>query len=40
LYAYTHCCEEGGFDLGPLAGVRAWLERVAAMPGHVPMIAR
>jgi glutathione S-transferase len=36
LYAYTHTAEEkGGFDLAPLPGVRAWLARVAALPGYV-----
>ena len=39
LYAYTHCCEEGEFDLGPFGNVRAWLDRVAAMPGHVAIDA-
>ncbi len=39
LYAYTHCCEEGEFDLTPFPAVRAWVDRVAAMPGHVPMSA-
>jgi glutathione S-transferase len=39
LYAYTHVAEEGGFDLGRYAAVRAWLGRVAAMPGHVPIDA-
>ena len=37
LYAYTHVAHEGGFDLAPYAAVRAWLERVAGEPGHVPM---
>ncbi|MDE0409997.1 MAG: glutathione S-transferase family protein [Alphaproteobacteria bacterium] len=37
LYAYTHVADEGGFDLGVYPGVRAWLDRVAAEPGHVPM---
>jgi glutathione S-transferase len=37
LYAYTHVAEEGGFDLAAYPGVRAWLARVAAAPGHVPM---
>jgi glutathione S-transferase len=37
LYAYTHCAEEGGFDLEPYPAVRAWLDRVAAEPGHVPI---
>jgi glutathione S-transferase len=37
LYAYTHVAHEGGFDLGPLPAVRAWLGRVASIPGHVPI---
>jgi glutathione S-transferase len=39
LYAYTHVAHEGGFDLGRYEAVRAWLERVAAEPGHVPIDA-
>jgi glutathione S-transferase len=35
LYAYTHVAHEGGFDLEGYPGIRAWLERVAAQPGHV-----
>ena len=37
LYAYTHVAHEGGFDLGGYPAVRAWLERVAAQPEHVPI---
>lgn len=37
LYAYTHVAPEAGFDLEPLPAVRAWLERVEAQPGIVPM---
>ena len=37
LYAYTHVADEGGFDLADYPAVGAWLERVAAEPGHVPM---
>jgi glutathione S-transferase len=37
LYAYTHVAGEGGFDLAPYPAVRAWLARVAAQPGHVPI---
>lgn len=37
LYAYTHVASEGGFDLAPYPAVTAWLDRVAAMPGHVAM---
>jgi glutathione S-transferase len=35
LYAYTHVAEDGGFDLSRYAAIRAWLDRVAAQPGHV-----
>ena len=35
LYAYTHVAEEGGVPLGPHPAVRAWLDRVAAQPGHI-----
>ncbi|MGH6720013.1 MAG: glutathione S-transferase family protein [Alphaproteobacteria bacterium] len=38
LYAYTHCADQGGFDLGRFPAVRAWLRRVAAQPGHVPLV--
>jgi glutathione S-transferase len=37
LYAYTHVAHEGGFDLKPYPGIQAWLARVAAQPGHVPL---
>lgn len=37
LYAYTHVAEEGGFDLRPYPAIRAWLTRVAAAPGHIPI---
>jgi glutathione S-transferase len=37
LYAYTHVADQGGFDLAPYPRVRAWLGRVTAEPGHVPM---
>jgi glutathione S-transferase len=39
LYAYTHVADEGGFDLAAYPAVRAWLERVASQPGHVPIDA-
>jgi glutathione S-transferase len=39
LYAYTHVADEGGFDLEPYPGVRAWLARVAGQPRHVPITA-
>jgi glutathione S-transferase len=37
LFAYTHVAHEGGFDLTPHPHVRAWLDRVRAQPGHVPI---
>jgi glutathione S-transferase len=37
LYAYTHVAEKCDFDLSGFPYVRAWIDRVAAEPGHVPM---
>jgi glutathione S-transferase len=37
LYAYTHVAPEGGFALDPYPAVRAWIERVAGQPRHVPI---
>lgn len=37
LYAYTHCAADGGFELSRYPAITAWLERVRAQPGHVPM---
>ena len=37
LYAYTHVAGEGGFDLAPYPNVRAWIDRVAAQPRHIPI---
>jgi glutathione S-transferase len=39
LYAYTHVAGEGGFPLDPYPAIRAWLARVEAVPGFVPMSA-
>jgi glutathione S-transferase len=39
LYAYTHVAPEAGFDLGSYLALNRWLERVAAQPGIVPMVA-
>jgi len=35
LYGYTHCADEGGFELSRYNAVSAWLNRVAAQPKHV-----
>lgn len=40
LYAYTHVAGEGGFELAPYPATRAWLDRIAALPGHVPITRR
>ena len=39
LYGYTHVADEGGFELEGYPLLRAWLDRVAALPGHVPIDA-
>jgi glutathione S-transferase len=39
LYAYTHVAHEGRFDLAGYPAIGAWLERVAAEPGHVTIDA-
>jgi glutathione S-transferase len=39
LYAYTHVAAEGGFELTRYPATRAWLDRVAEQPGHVPITA-
>jgi glutathione S-transferase len=39
LYAYTQVAGEGGFALGDYPAVQAWLGRVAAAPGFIPMEA-
>jgi glutathione S-transferase len=35
LYAYVHCADEAGADLGPHEHIAGWLERVGAQPGFV-----
>ena len=36
LYAYTHTAgEKGGYDMDRFPAIRAWLDRMAALPGHV-----
>jgi glutathione S-transferase len=37
LYPYTLNCEAGGFRLSEYPHVGAWLERIAGLPGFVPM---
>jgi glutathione S-transferase len=37
LFGYTHCADEGGFDLEGYPMIRDWLERVKGQPGFVAM---
>ena len=37
LFGYTHCAEDGGFDLARYPNVVAWLDRVRAQLGFVAM---
>jgi glutathione S-transferase len=39
LYAYTHVAGEGGFEMSRYPAICAWLSRVSAQPGHVPIDA-
>ena len=39
LFGYTHCAEDGGFDLARYPNIVAWLARVRAQSGFVPMAA-
>jgi glutathione S-transferase len=39
LYAYTHLAHEANIELDPYPTVRGWLDRVASVPGHVPIDA-
>jgi glutathione S-transferase len=37
LFAYTHVAHEGGCPLDDFSKIRAWIKRVQAQPGFVPM---
>jgi glutathione S-transferase len=37
LFAYTHVASEGGFPLDNFTKIQAWIERVKAQRGFVPM---
>lgn len=38
LYAYTHSAgAKGGFEMDRFPAINNWLERVSALPGHVPL---
>ncbi len=40
LYGYTHCAGDGGFDLSEFPALSAWISRVKAQPGHIPLEER
>jgi glutathione S-transferase len=35
IYGYTHVAPEGGIELAPYPGVRAWIERVERLSDHI-----
>ena len=37
LYAYTHCADEGGFDLEGWPRVKEWCATVAGVDGFIGM---
>ena len=37
-YPYLMLAPDGGVDLSPYPGVRAWFERIERIPGYVPMV--
>jgi glutathione S-transferase len=40
LYGYTHCAEEGGFEISAYPALSRWLARVREQPGHIPLEER
>jgi glutathione S-transferase len=39
VYAYTHVADEGGFDLAAYPAINAWIQRIEAQPGYIPITA-
>ena len=39
IYGYAHVAHEAGYEMNRYPAVQAWLERVAAHPGHVDDLA-
>ncbi|HUO91712.1 MAG TPA: glutathione S-transferase family protein [Rhizomicrobium sp.] len=37
LYGYTHCADEGGFELSAFPALNRWLARVSEQPGYIPL---
>jgi len=40
LFAYTHCADEGGFEVGRFPAILRWIARVREQPGHIPLSQR
>jgi glutathione S-transferase len=39
LYPYTSMAEMGGYSLEPFPAIRAWIARMEAQPGHIPLLS-
>jgi glutathione S-transferase len=39
LYGYTHVADEAGLEMSSYPAIGAWLDKIAALPGHVPITA-
>lgn len=37
VYPYVSLAEQGGVTLAPYADVQAWMARIQALPGYIPM---
>jgi len=37
VYAYTHVAHEGGFAMERYPAISAWMARIVAQPGHLPI---
>ena len=40
LFGYTHCADEGGFDLAQYPAITRWIARIREQPGHIPLSER
>jgi glutathione S-transferase len=37
LFGYTHCADEGGFDLARYPAIGRWISRVGTTPRYIPL---
>jgi glutathione S-transferase len=37
LFGYTHCADEGGFELNAYPAIGRWMTRVREQPAHIPL---